>query len=140
MRTRTVCGLLSVVFVLGFAAGGCHCPQDALVHIVARDAEVSGLPDESLLPIGREGAVEAARAHGLKPGVRPWEIHLEAELSGGWAWVITNTEWSYRGGGTGGVSMTVSAETGELLRSGHWEIRFSDSTSPRASTPAETAN
>ncbi len=78
-------------------------------------------PDDSALAVDRSGAIEAARQLGLENGVAPWSVRLRGDGGRSWVWVVSNTEFDEGSGFRGGRSLSISAETGELLEDVRWE-------------------
>jgi len=78
-------------------------------------------PDESALAIDRGEAIDIARQLGLDDGVAPWSVRLKGAGVRGWQWVVSNTEFDDGAGSRGGRSLSIAAESGEVLEDVRWE-------------------
>ena len=132
--------VLALVVSLALVVGCCPSRNLAVELSDATQPLGDRVPDESSLLVTREDVIELAETLGLKPGVRPWQIRLVAQVPRGWAWVVSNTEYSLDNGSRGGVTYKLSAETGELLDFNRWELLPMGTRPLSMSDSAETAN
>jgi hypothetical protein len=96
------------------------------------DTKVVGLPDcrsnpaRCQFPIDRQRAMDLAKAAGLEPGLRPWEVSFEwlqgdttDAMSGVYAWTVTNTMFASELEDRGQV-IIIDASSGLILQNAWW--------------------
>ncbi len=99
---------------------------------VIPDYDIRGLPDcvnfpnECVFDIDEARAVEIAREYGLEEGVRPWEVgfHWYPREYATYVWSVSNTLIIRPDQTMGGRSLTIDANTGEVLMETSWDLIY----------------